>query len=426
MKLLYNNVFLKHSLTQADLRNTFKKNKNSIKDLISLRKSGNIGFTSLPYQLKHLSKINKYGKAMRKRFKTLIHVGIGGSSLGATAICKALGGNKNNIHYIDNVDPDQIFETLALTDLKNTGFYVVTKSGDTIETLTAFSVILKKLTTAFPNTWKEHLIFSTDPTKGFLREYSDLNKIRSLEIPENVGGRFSALSSVGLFPAAYMGINTILLLKGARLMDAICWKYTTDNPALIFSLINQILYEKYNRNIICMMPYSKSLEFVADWFIQLWAESLGKKSDIRGKVINTGQTPIKAIGARDQHSILQLLEEGPSDKLIVFLETESFKQDFIIPKINSNHPTCNLIENYKISEIIRYEKKGCEQALTSHDRPNLTIQLDAISEINLGKLLYFFQCATVFSAKLTGINPFDQPGVESSKLITRQLLKENK
>jgi len=235
-----------------------------------------------------------------------------------------------------------------------------------------------------------------------------------------VGGRFSVLSPVGLLSAATAGIKIEQLLEGARQMDAICsdpQRDILDNPAAVFAAINFLLYRK-NKPICVMLPYSNALYGIADWFRQLWAESLGKKNNIKGEKIFVGPTPIKAVGATDQHSQIQLYIEGPFDKIIVFLSVGKFRHSAPIPKVGYNH----YLEGHSLNELIKSEEEATRMALTKENRPNITISIPEINEKNIGALLYLLELATAYAGELFEINAFDQPGVELGKQLTYGLM----
>jgi len=270
--------------------------------------------------------------------------------------------------------------------------------------------------------YHNHLVFVTDPAKGFLRQLASTEGITAFAIPPGVGGRFSVLTPVGLLPAAIAGIDILELLHGASFMDELCqqesiWK----NPAYLFAVLNYLNYQR-NKKIVVMMPYSDRLYRLADWFRQLWAESLGKKLDLQGRQVFVGPTPVKALGTTDQHSQVQLYVEGPFDKIFVFLEVEQFETVLPINSGQAREKATRYLEGHTINELIAAEKRATELALTRNQRPNCTIKFPLVSAFTIGQIFQMLEIATAFAGKLFEINPFDQPGVEEGKIVTYALM----
>jgi glucose-6-phosphate isomerase len=299
-------------------------------------------------------------------------------------------------------------------------FNVVSKSGTTAETMAQFLIVREKLAQVFPDDgYRRHLIFTTDPAKGVLRQLADAEDIATLPIPENVGGRFSVLSAVGLLPAALIGIDIKRLLQGAADMDERC--RTADlsaNPAGMFAMLQYIAHTTAGAPIHVMMPYSDRLYLTADWFRQLWAESLGKRKTRDGRDVFTGPTPVKALGATDQHSQVQLYMEGAFDKTVTFLSVESDAIDLTIPQLYSEIPALAYLGGHTLAELLNAERTATAAALASAGRMNLTIRLPALDAYAMGQLLMMLQIATVYAGALYGVNPLDQPGVELGKELT--------
>ncbi|MDR0957843.1 MAG: glucose-6-phosphate isomerase, partial [Clostridiales bacterium] len=223
---------------------------------------------------------------------------------------------------------------------------------------------------------------------------------------------------VGLLPAAFCGVDIEQLLAGAAHMDKLCENEDVyKNPAYMYALINYILLQK-GQPISVMMPYADSLKYIADWYAQLWAESLGKKFNNKGEVVNVGPTPVKSLGVTDQHSQVQLYVEGPSDKLVVFLAVENFRETITIPKIYEDIPSLGFLGGITHNELINVEREATEYALQSAGKPSLTITFPKVNEFTLGQIMYFFEVATAFAGELLEINAFDQPGVEEGKNAT--------
>jgi glucose-6-phosphate isomerase len=319
----------------------------------------------------------------------------------------------------DNIDPELISGLLDTVDLKKSLVNVISKSGSTSECLANYFIIREKLIKKVgKKNYSKHIIITTDPEKGYLREIVNKEKLDSFSIPANVGGRFSVLSPVGLLSAAFTGINIEKILLGAQKMDRRCDnEELLKNPAALYAVIHYIFYNK-NKKINVMLPYSNSLYGFADWFRQLWAESLGKKFNRSGVIVKVGLTPIKALGVTDQHSQIQLYIEGPYDKVITFLSVEKFRTTVKIPKSVDNH----YLGGHTLNELLKCEEEATRFALTEQERPNCTIIIPEINEEFIGQFVYLFELATTYAGELFNINAFDQPGVELGKQLTYALL----
>lgn len=371
-------------------------------------KQNPLGFMKLPFRFDVAERILKEVEHY-KGFKNLIVLGIGGSALGNITLQNAL----NHLYYnlkderggprifvLDNIDPDWTMSLSEIIDPKETLFNVITKSGTTAETLSNFFYFLKLLK-ANTNNWKEHLVFTTGE-KGFLREFADENNIKTYPVPEDVGGRYSVLSEVGLFPAALSGIDILALLEGAS--DAVENEHVPVNYAAL-----QHYFYKKGKHISIFMPYSKKLESMADWFCQLWAESLGKNE-------HTGPTPVKALGTTDQHSQIQLYMEGPRDKVITFLNVRKG-----CPELQLDFEG-HFLGDKSIGKIFQAESTATIKALTEVGRPNMSFEIPEIDAYNVGELIYQLEMACCITGYMFGVNPFDQPGVELGKKLTHEIL----
>ncbi|MGM0567694.1 MAG: glucose-6-phosphate isomerase [Elusimicrobiota bacterium] len=369
------------------------------------------GFMSLPFRFEEAEKIKK--EALKYRdYKNIVVLGIGGSALGNITLNNALSHpykmllkeNKTpNLFALDNSDPAWTKALSDVIDPKETLFCVITKSGSTAETLTNFFFFLEKLKKKVSN-WQDHLVFITGQ-KGFLRNFANDNDIKTYPVPENVGGRYSVLSEVGLFPAAVTGIDIVSLLEGAA--DAA----ENEHVPVNYAALQCYFYEK-GKNINVFMPYSKALESTADWFRQLWAESLGKNE-------KTGPTPVKALGATDQHSQVQLYMEGPRDKTITFLGVENSN-----PELNLNYKG-HFLGNKSIKKLFKAEEKGTIGALTRRGMPNMSFRIPKIDAYNMGELLYQLEVSCALAGKILGIDPFNQPGVEEGKKMAYEILEKD-
>jgi len=363
--------------------------------------------------------ILNFAKMMEGKFEEMVVLGIGGSSLGTICLHDSLkhlferellDRKGPRLHVLDNIDPALISGIEAVIDLKKTLFLVVTKSGGTPETLAQYFYFKEKCKKAGLKE-EEHFVFITDPQKGFLRQIADNENFLTFPIPEKVGGRFSVLTSVGLVPAALMGLDVKKLLKGARDMrDRFLSPQFEENfpfqlAAAQFSI---------NKPMHVLFPYSQRLIKLADWYRQLLAESIGKKPEV-------GLTPLYALGATDQHSQLQLYSEGPNDKFFMFIGVEDLGPPLEIPVMDD--PSVDYLKGVTFNELLKSEMRGTIQALTEKKRPSLTLSLPRVDEEIVGGLFMLFEASVAFLGEFYGINAFDQPGVERSKILTKEFLK---
>ena len=393
-----------------------------------------MGWTELPYNQKEIvADILTTAREVRKKFQYFVVLGIGGSALGPIMAFNALchlhyndlprSKRKGPKFYVeDNVDPVRMRDLLDVIEPEKTCFNVISKSGATSETMTQYLIILDLLTKAGVNV-KDNVIFTTDEKKGNLKKISDeLGGIKSYVLPDGVGGRFSQLCPVGLLPAAVLGIDINGLLAGAAYMDGLCSRSApSKNPALM-SAVLQIAAMEDGKNIGVMMPYSDNLKFLADWYCQLWAESLGKNETLDGKPCNVGQTPVKSLGVTDQHSQVQLYAEGPYDKVVTFLSIDKYGCEMPIPHGCENIPDVAFLGGHTMEELIKAENDATAYALTKAGRMNYTIYLPELNAFTLGQVLFLFEMQTAYAGAMLNINTFNQPGVEEGKKATFALL----
>ena len=376
--------------------------------------------------------ILKTAAGIRENFEALVVFGIGGSALGMKALFSALKHPRYNelspqkrggprIYVVDNVDPDSLNALFDVIDVKKTAFNVITKSGNTVETMSQFMVALSRLKELGADL-KEHVFLTTDKEKGILRKIADTYGFKTFIVPDGVGGRFSVLSPVGLLPAAVIGIDIRALLEGAAKMHEICQKQSLEeNPAYMYALLYFIAMKK-GVNISVMMPYADGLLCTAEWYAQLWAESLGKKTDVHGNIVHTGQTPVRALGVTDQHSQVQLYNEGPFDKIITFVTVERFRTTLSIPPSPIEMKDTQYLAGQSFNKLIASEQAATEYAVTSSGKMNMRISFEEVNEESLASLLFFLEMATAAVGELLEIDAFNQPGVEAGKIATFALM----
>jgi glucose-6-phosphate isomerase len=330
------------------------------------------------------------------------------------------------VHVIDNADPWQLEGVLDLLDPKTTAVFVVSKSGTTAETLCGWRRVRDWLTDGGAD-WKAQALVCTDaPGRKAtpLWRYAEEQEIHHVGMPEDVGGRFCVLTPVGIIPALAMGFDVEGLLDGAREMVARCRESedVMSNPALLAAAIAYTYFQRppdRRRNITVVMPYAYRLRLVGDWFAQLWSESLGKRRALDGSRVVCGMTPVKALGATDQHSQLQLYQEGPQDKVIFFLRVMDHARACPVPDVEIEGVAH--LGNRDLGSLLDMEYRATAHALAEANRPSLTIELPEVSARAMGELFAFFMLQTAIAGELFRIDAFDQPGVESSKRSTHAL-----
>ena len=398
----------------------------------SNRGDGMMGWADLPYnQDAVVADILDYAKSIKDKIEYFVVLGIGGSALGPAAVFTALchfrhndlPKDKQKIKFLveDNVDPERMLALLDVIEPEKTLFNVITKSGATSETMSQYLIISDLLKKKIGAKWNEHIVATTSSAKGNLIKLAKENNFKTFYIPDGVGGRFSELCPVGLLPAAIMGIDIKAMLEGAAAMDKACKDADIyKNPALMAAVLQFIAMGK-GKNISVMMPYADSLKYIADWYCQLWGESLGKAKDNNGKLINAGQTPVKSLGVTDQHSQVQLYTEGPYDKVITLIGVEKYRGDVVIPQGAEAFPDVNFLCGHTMGELINTERVATEYALTRSKHMNNTILLDEINANTIGQLLMLFQIETAYEGYLLNIDAFNQPGVEEGKNATYAL-----
>jgi glucose-6-phosphate isomerase len=398
-----------------------------------LRGTGVLGFLDLPRDRALHDQSREFAKGARGRFDDVVLLGIGGSALGPIALHTALTkrewntltkkgrGGKPRFHVLDNVDPGTIADVLARVELKRTLFIVISKSGGTAETMAQYLIVRGALNEQLGAGAREHLVFVTDPQKGALRDIARREGVPTLDIPPNVGGRFSVLTPVGILPAALLGMKTTQLLAGAADMEKRCRAAALrENPGAVFGTLQWLADTRLGRGIHVLMPYSDTLRDLAPWFVQLWAESLGKHR-VEGDT-GFGPTPLGARGATDQHSQVQLFMEGTPNKTVSFVQLAEHPVDVPIPALHRDVPELAYLGGHHLGELIDIERRATAGALARRGRPNLTIHLDHADEWHVGALIMLLEVATIYAGQLYRVNPLDQPGVELGKQFTYAML----
>ncbi|MFH1315231.1 MAG: glucose-6-phosphate isomerase [Candidatus Uhrbacteria bacterium] len=415
----YLTVNLKNSGRSAkEMESLDKHLARATKQITRLRTANEQGFMDLPYDQEAVRVIQKMAAQFRKRFENMIVIGVGGSDLGTRAIYQALGHGSDGLKLFftgNNTDPDSLSELLNKIDFKKTAINVVSKSGTTIETMSAFLIIREALIRKVgKKKHTEHIIVTTDLTDGVLEKIAKREGYQTLAHPLNVGGRFAVLSSVGLFPAACAGISISRILKGAQSVENEHQGRGPRSAPARFAATHYLAYQKSDQDIHICMPYCDRLQQFGFWFRQLWAESLGKSDNI-------GPTPIAALGATDQHSQLQLYLDGPKNKLISIIQCEKFDTNLIVPK-TYEIDQINYFQGKSLSILNQAELMATIQALNKRNVANILLTIPKISPESLGALFMFYELACAYLGELFLINTYDQPGVQLEKTAVKHIL----
>ena len=454
IKFDFNNMFSQavgkeHGVDESEIKELLPKINKAHEHLTAinadnrLRSKLSLEWTELPFQdKKTIQEIKKLGLEISSRYDNVIFLGIGGSYLGLKAAQDALVSpyynefygvrkNKPRIYFEgNNLDPDTLNALLKNLNPLKTAVVVISKSGETTETKAAFIVALEWLSKNAGKNYGRQVFAITDPESGSLRkkvneeQARDKLSFRNLTLLKGVGGRYSEFN-MGLLHLAIIGVDIDEVLAGAKIINKKCSQEDIyENPAYMYASLHTILYQKKGKSIAILMPFCETLKSTVDWYVQLLAESLGKKysrkidKDKAGRedwdrdvdsVVNVGRTPLAARGTNDLHSIQQNNIEGENNKVCTFIRVEKFNSDIKIPGED------DILAGQKYSDLINLAQEATEWALVREKRPNCTISIPRVSPYNWGALLYFFEMATAFEGELLNVNAFDQPGVEGYK-----------
>jgi len=398
--------------------------------LKAARAAGQLGFLDLPDDRTDVAACQAFAAARAGAFQNIVVLGIGGSALGTLALHAALSPALHNLKarsltrprlfVVDNVDPTMVGGVLRLSNPATTLFNVISKSGSTAETMSQFLLFLEALKASLGDAWRRHVVITTDAKSGFLRPFAEANDLACFTVPGNVGGRFSVLSPVGLLPGALMGWDLDGLLEGARAGRDACLSGSFEsNPAAVLAVAHHALDTRLRCNVQVLFPYCHRLRMLADWNVQLVAESLGKR-DREGRGV--GPTPHKAIGVTDQHSQVQLFAQGPADKVFTFLRVERHPDDVLIPKAPAGLPGLEYLDGKTFGQLLEAECRATFLALVEAGRPCCEITFPEVDAHSVGEWLMWQMTATAYGGQLYGVDAFDQPGVEAGKNATYALM----
>jgi len=437
IRLAYGRVFQdrldgEHGLSREVLAELSSRFPSVQEEVRRRRAAGEYGFYRLVDQGPTVQAIKKFAEGLGQAHDHVLVLGIGGSALGAKALLSALrrpGWNEwddegreffPRLTILENVDPTSVATALERIDPRRVLVNVISKSGGTAETMAQYLVVRAWLEKALGSAAHRHLVFTTDPARGALRELARRDHVATLDVPVDVGGRFSVLSPVGLLPAALVGIDVDGLLRGARrALERSEGDDLLHNPAALYAALHWSADARLGARIHVLMPYTDRLRDFAEWYRQLWAESLGKRSNREGRPVHSGPTPVAAVGATDQHSQVQLFMEGPFDKLITFITVADFGLDVPIPDSGDQLPAdLAYLPGHTLAELLHAEYEATATALARMGRMSCTLRLSDLSPDTLGEAIMFYQLATGYAGVWYGVDPFDQPGVELGKRLT--------
>jgi glucose-6-phosphate isomerase len=376
-----------------------------------------IGYYALPDA--DIKPYLRFAETLDKKIDTIAVIGIGGSSLGAKAVyefLKPVVSLRRALLFFESTDPVALHRQLDGIDFNRTHFFVISKSGTTIETLAVFKYIYRLFSQ------NEHFTFVTNPNSPLERFAREI-EAHVFHIPPNVGGRFSVLSSVGMLPLACVGIDIAALQKGARFVRN---SFFNDGYLKRTLLTKALFYAKHHPqyHINCLFAYSESLKYFCEWYVQLWGESLGKRQ--RHSAFHVGLTPIGLIGPKDQHSFLQLIMEGTRDKTVTFIKIDDFNDTITIPKLSLPHlESLDILDGIAFEHLINLQCDAVTEALLDEgDIPIDTITLPKADAYHTGMLLFYYELLTSLVGELIDVNSYDQPGVEAGKRILKRKLTD--
>jgi glucose-6-phosphate isomerase len=416
---------------QKTLRAELEGCAGRVKDAVEkIRRGGSfLGWVDLPLDERQARGIGAYVASLPAGIAQAVILGIGGSSLGPRALWSGLfypsmlldgwrpaGGRR--LLFLDNADPETVEAVFDGLDPAKTLFVAVTKSGSTAETAAQLMIAWERAHAALGAKAKDHFVFVTDPAKGDLRALAAELGVASFPVPPDVGGRFSVFSSVGLLPAALAGIDPLKILAGAGAARDRCLE--TDlfrNPAAMLGAAAFLLDTQLRKTVHVFWAYADRLADAGDWFVQLWGESLGKRRGGGG----VGPTPVAARGATDQHSLLQLLREGPADKFVIFVDVKK-RRRLPVPPLFGGYKSFAYLGGHGMEELIACERAGTQRSLARAGVPTLGISLEEVTEGSIAALMYLLEVATAVAGFLYEVDPFDQPGVEESKRFAQALM----
>ena len=371
--------------------------------------------------------VKEYASLIKGKFDNLLILGVGGNALGGQAVCEALlhpywnlltSEQRNflpRVFFLDNIDTDQMNALLETIDLSRTLVNVITKSGSTAETMAQFMILKDRLEQELGESHRENIVATTDARMGVLRQLAEQEGYKTFVVPDDVAGRFSVFSAVGLLPFALVGIDIDEMMLGIKKIDLLLKNTDIDhNIAAQNALIHYLMDTEKKKDITVMMPYSSRLKYLPNWFSQLWAESLSKTHNRKGEKVNIGQTPVKCVGVTDQHSLMQLFSDGPNNKIFNFVRISETDTKIDIPEI-FEYTGVGYLGGKPLKKLFEAEADATIFALTCSHRPNVTITIPHLTPFYMGQLLYLFEMQTSIAGELYDIEALEQVRVEETE-----------
>ena len=416
--LINNDVINKYEDMVKDIHNKLHDNCNSQDDFM--------GWLDLPinYDKDELEKIKKCAEKVKNNSKYLLVIGIGGSYLGARAVIEALTSTFYNLRenspiilYVgNNLSTSYINDIIKIIGNDDFSINVISKSGTTTEPAIAFRIFKKILENKYGNNASERIFVTTDEEKGALHTIAKENNYQTFKIPNNIGGRYSVLTAVGLFPIAVANINVDKLLNGAiKAYNKYNNSNLNENDCYKYAVIRNLLYHK-DKNIEIFASYEPRLHYFIEWLKQLFGESEGKN----GK----GIFPVGVEFTTDLHSLGQYIQDGRRNIFETVLNIENTNESITMTKEENNLDNLNYLEGLTLDYINHKAMEGTIDAHVSNDVPNILINVDKLDEETIGELIYFFELACAMSGFILNVNPFNQPGVEKYKQNMFKLLNK--
>ena len=394
--------------------NQFKQAKNKFYSKI---KSNSYGFINDLYE-KKIEYVYSFSDKLKNN-ENIIFLGTGGSSLGGKTLVSIktnffLNKKKPQIFFLENVDQVSISGLLDQLNMEKTSVVVISKSGETIETLAQFFFI-KKIISKTHN-YKKRIYVITENKQSTLKKIQEEEDYLFIEHNKNIGGRYSVFSVVGLLPAAVSSFNIKKFVEGGKKFLKFI-ENENNFDSFFFSSLAMILLQKKGVNISVIMPYVDNLNNLSFWYKQLWAESIGKK--------RMGTTPVNSLGTVDQHSQLQLFLDGPRDKFYTIIGRKKTNKQTMLDCSFGDKNKIEVLHKKSLEILLRAEMDATIQTLQNKKLPVRFFELESINEESVGSLMMYFFVETIFSCYLVNVNPFDQPAVEEGKILTKKKLKVN-
>lgn len=412
-------------LDMASFASTLDKTWLALEHISKEYRDNTMPMLRLPEASEDIEALKPIAEKFRRDFDHVVVLGTGGSSLGGQTLCSLADigfGPRDGapaFHFLDNIDPNTFEGMFDQVGVRKTGFIVISKSGGTAETVAQFIVCLNALIDGVGEAAAaKQVLMITEPGASPMRQIAEKLRMTVLDHDPGVGGRFSVLSLVGLLPAMIAGLDPMAVRRGAAtvLQNTLSAKSPQDCAAALGAAISVALFREKGAVSTVLMPYADRLSNFGLWFQQLWGESLGKDG--------TGTTPILALGARDQHSLLQLFLDGPKDKMFTLMTLDVRGAGGKVSSSLTGDPSLEYFCGRTMGDLLAAEQDATAVTLAEKGCPTRILHLKGLGEETLGALLMHFMLETVIAADLLGVNPFDQPAVESGKVLARRYLSQ--